>query len=270
MKPRIDLRTLLAASALYVFLVLFFTAVAMYVSPASSQIGTLRSLSTIPGHELAILGFAILLGLAAPAIQRRLDFTLTLMILAFSVLTDVDHLPSALGVLQPIRPAHSVFFAGSAALLLLLVLRRPDVSLAALSGFSAHLAVDTGVFPLFSPFSFVYYSLNSYRVYLVVFAVAFSLLAGLLARRAGSGRALRLKPVETTAAPPDANAPSGPERQAALSRWRTARSTAGPKSIYTDARLPRDDCSGKRQEKLMARRRGAESMGEGPVWQSPQ
>lgn len=173
---------LLAALVLYVSLALLFTGVAQLVSPPASQTGTFRAVATIPGHVLLIFAFAAALGIAVTAVEWRFDPVLLLLVPATAVLTDVDHLPSFLGFLQPIRPAHSFLFVALAAFLVYLALRRADVSLAVVSGFAAHMSVDTGVFPPFSPLSFAYYGLSGFRPYFAVAALGFALLAGLLAR----------------------------------------------------------------------------------------
>ena len=183
-----ELRTVVEVSAMYVLVALLFTGMAQLVSPVSSELGTLRELTTIPGHLSLILGFGLLLGLCVSIVQFRFDPTLTLIIPVLAILTDVDHLPSILGVMQPIRPAHSFVFAAAIAVLIFLVLRRPDLSVAALSGFSAHLAIDTGLFPPFSPLSFTYYDLGGLRAYFIAAAVFFALLAGLLAKKRRLGK----------------------------------------------------------------------------------
>jgi hypothetical protein len=56
------------------------------------------------------------------------------------------------------------------------------------SSFMAHLGVDSGLFPPFSPVSFEYIQVDPYRVPLLVGAVAFALLAGLHWRNRARGK----------------------------------------------------------------------------------
>jgi hypothetical protein len=103
---------------------------------------------------------------------------------AFVVLLDIDHLPSLFGIAQPIRPAHSfTFLVLEVAALALAVRRRPEVELIAVAAFFGHVAGDTGIFALFAPFSFDYYSLNGYAFPLALTAVAFALVAGYAGHR---------------------------------------------------------------------------------------
>jgi hypothetical protein len=187
----------LVSVLLYVILVLVFTGVAQLVSSPSSQTGTFRSLATIPGHVLLIFAFGLALGMVASTIEWRFDLTLVSLVPSFAILIDVDHLPSSLGSLQPIRPAHSFLFVLLASLILYLTIRRPDVSLAAVSGFAAHMAFDSGVFPPFSPLSFAYYNLGDFRLYFGVTAVGFALLAGLLAKNRAPSRGPSIAPGQT-------------------------------------------------------------------------
>jgi hypothetical protein len=170
--------------ALYVSLVLIFTVISIYSSPQASETGTFRALSAIPPHVLALVAGGTVLGLLAFAIFRRLD--LVLLIPSVVVLTDLDHLPSALGIAQPIRPAHSIVFIVTAFVLVATIIRRLDLSFAVMSGFFIHLSIDTGQFPPFSPLSFNYYTLGNYQTVFVGLALASGLLAGYLGKRMSS------------------------------------------------------------------------------------
>jgi len=67
------------------------------------------------------------------------------------------------------------------------VIRKMDVELASLSAFFAHLSVDTGVFPPFSPVSFQYYDLGEFSIPFLLAAVVFALAAGLVMKHKGQG-----------------------------------------------------------------------------------
>jgi hypothetical protein len=167
------------ASVVYAAMVLLFTLISLYTAPQASQSGTFRPFPTIPLHVLILVSLGLGLGLTASAVRRRLDLGLAILVPALVVLTDLDHLPSYFGLAQPIRPAHSFIFILCTVALMATVIRKRDVELATLSAFFAHLSVDTGVFPPFSPVSFQYYDLGEFRTSFVVAAVAFALAAGL-------------------------------------------------------------------------------------------
>jgi len=176
-----QLRPAAGALALYAALVLLFTLVSLHAAPPASQTGVFRPLAKIPVHVFELAAGGLALGLVAYAISRRLD--VVLLIPAVVVLTDLDHLPSALGLAQPIRPAHSILFVVAAFVLVATIIKRLDLSFAAMSGFFIHLSIDTGQFPAFSPLSFRYSELGSYVGLFLTAAVASALLAGYLARR---------------------------------------------------------------------------------------
>ena len=67
-----------------------------------------------------------------------------------------------------------------------MIIKRPDLSFASMSGFFAHVAIDTGVFAPWSPFSFDYQSLAGYRFDFVTLAVAAAVAAGYVAKRRSS------------------------------------------------------------------------------------
>jgi hypothetical protein len=178
---RYSFTPVLQTIVLYASLVLLFAVVSLYASPPASQTGTLRALPTIPSHVLELVGGGVVLGLLVYAISRRLDFVL--LIPSVVVLTDLDHLPAALGLAQPIRPAHSIIFIVTAFILVATIIKRLDLSFAVMSGFFIHLSIDTGQFPPFSPLSFDYYRLGNYLGIFLVLAVASALAAGYLGRR---------------------------------------------------------------------------------------
>lgn len=175
----IGVRTVVVACGIYGTVVLLFTLISLFVAPQNSQIGTFRPVSTIPFHELILGSLGLGLGLIASVARKQLDFGLIILVPAFVVLTDLDHLPALLGLAQPIRPAHSVIFILCVVAFMAMVIRRTDVELVSLSAFFAHLSVDTGIFPPYSPISFQDYNIVDFRIPFLFAAVAFALAAGL-------------------------------------------------------------------------------------------
>lgn len=183
-----------AVVALFAGVALAFTVLSLSASPPASRSGTLRSLATIPVHELALLALGAMLGLLASAASRKMDPVLILLPVAFISLLDLDHLPAALGIAQPIRPAHSVFFVLAFVVCLWLARQPLELGVISVSAFLGHLGVDTGVFPLLSPFSFNYYSLSGYGVELLASSLLLAVSAGLCSRW-GKGRRSVIKAV---------------------------------------------------------------------------
>ena len=178
-----NLRPVLLTILLYASLALVFTGVSMVTRPPGSLVGVLRPLGEIPSHVLLLAAGGVALGLLATLGLRRFDLWLWVLIPSIVVLTDLDHLPSALGLVQPVRPVHSLVFLAVAFVLVATIIRRPDLAFAVMSGFFAHLGVDTGIFPPFSPLSFAYYELAGYQLEFLLLASASALVAGLLGRR---------------------------------------------------------------------------------------
>ena len=177
------LRDVVPPVALIVAIDLVVTLIFFAASAAPARIGTLRPLGTIPskGLELVLVGAGV--GLAACLGARRLDFSLLALAMAFVALLDVDHLPSAFGITQPIRPAHSLAFLGVEVLALGLAFRkRPELAMLAVAAFFGHIAGDTGIFALFAPFSFVYSSIDDFKVPFGLIAAVFALAAGNFSR----------------------------------------------------------------------------------------
>jgi hypothetical protein len=165
-------------------LVLVVTVVFFALSGPAARIGTLRAVSTIPvkGAEIVLLGAAV--GLLACAAERRLDATLLTLAVAFVALIALDHLPSALGVAQPIRPAHTFAFLAAEVVVLRVAFRkRPELPLLAAAAWFGHVAGDTGVFAFFAPFSFAYSPLGPYMLPFAVISVVFAIATGYVARR---------------------------------------------------------------------------------------
>jgi hypothetical protein len=171
--------TVVMACMVYGAMILLFTLISLYTAPQNSQMGTARPLPTIPSHELILGLLGLGLGLTASVFRRKLDLGLVILVPALVLMTDLDHLPAFLGLAQPIRPAHSFVFIVCTVAVMAIVIRKTGMVLASLSAFFAHLTVDTGVFPPFSPVSFQYYNLGEFRIPFLLTAVAFALAAGL-------------------------------------------------------------------------------------------
>jgi len=180
---RSELRPVLLTVVLYASLDLLVTFISLYTQPKGGLVGVFRSADTIPLHLFFLALGGVALGLLSILVFRRFDLGLVVLIPSIVILTDLDHLPSALGIDQPIRPTHSLVFIAVAFVLVATVIRRPDLSFAVMSGFFAHLAVDTGLFPPFSPISFNYYTLGDYQPAFIALALSSALVAGYLGKR---------------------------------------------------------------------------------------
>jgi hypothetical protein len=183
------LREVIPPIALILALDLAVTVVFFALSGAAARIGTLRPVNTIPekGLELVLIGAGV--GLLACVAERRLDTPLLTLAVAFVALIAADHLPSALGVAQPIRPAHTFAFLALEVVALALTFRgRPELVLLAVATWFAHVAGDTGLFAFFAPLSFAYSPLGPYRVPFAAIAVLFALATGYVSRRPGRAR----------------------------------------------------------------------------------
>jgi hypothetical protein len=178
------LREVVPPVAVILALDLAVTVIFLSVSGASVRVGTLRPTSTIPGKGLELFLVGAGVGLLACAAERRLDATLLTLAVAFVVLIDIDHLPSAFGIAQPIRPAHTFAFLALEALVIGAVFRsRLEMVPLVIAAWFGHDAGDTGVFALFAPVSFAYSPLGPYVVPFALTSAAFALLAGEYARR---------------------------------------------------------------------------------------
>jgi len=176
-------KEVLTATGIFVLLALLFTLISLLISPPSTQVGSARPFGEIPIHEVELGGLGALLGAVALGIYGQGGAVVALMLPALSILVDLDHLPSFLGIAQPIRPAHSIFFLVADIALTAIVLRRMDFSLIAMSAFAGHLGIDTGLAPPLSPISFDYVQLDPYRVPLLVISTITAFAAGYLLRR---------------------------------------------------------------------------------------
>jgi hypothetical protein len=178
------LREVVPPIAVIVALILTVTVVFFALSGAAARIGTLRPVSTIPakGLELVLVGAAV--GLVACVTERRIDLSVLTLAIAFVGLIDADHLPSALGIAQPIRPAHTfAFLALEVVVLAVAFRRRPELPLLAVAAWFGHIAGDSGEFSLFAPFSFAYSPLGDFRVPFAIISVVFALATGYMVRR---------------------------------------------------------------------------------------
>jgi hypothetical protein len=177
------LKEVLVTGGIFSGLALAFTAVSLLASPQAANIGSARPFSTIPTHEIELLAAGVILGVLALAAFGRGGVATALLLPALVVLLDLDHLPSFLGIAQPIRPAHSLVFLFADVVITTIILMRFDFSLIAVSAFTGHLGIDTGLVPPFSPFSFQYFQLDPYRVPLIVASAFFAFAAGYIMRR---------------------------------------------------------------------------------------
>jgi len=178
------LRDVVPPIAVVLALVLVITVTFFVISGSAARVGTLRAVGTLPVKvgELVLLGTG--LGLLVCAAERRLDIPMLTLAVAFVALIAVDHLPSALGVAQPIRPAHTFAFLGAEMVVLPLAFRkRPELPLLAAATWFAHIAGDTGVFAFSAPLSFDYGPLGPYRIPFAIIAAAFAIATGYLVRR---------------------------------------------------------------------------------------
>ena len=178
-----ELRPLLSTIVIYALLVLLFTLISLFVSPAASRTGVFRQVDAIPAHLALLAAGGVLLSLLTYAVYRRFDLNLAVLIPSVVILTDLDHLPSALGIAQSVRPAHSILLVGVAFVVVATIIRRLDFSFAVMAGFFAHVGIDTGIFAPFSPLSFTYYTITDYRWGFLGLAVVSALAAGYLAKR---------------------------------------------------------------------------------------
>lgn len=171
------------AGAVFTLLVLAFTVVALVVSSPSSRIGAARPLEAIPLHEVELGAAALVLGVLALGVYGRGGFAAPTLLVGLVILLDLDHFPSFLGIAQPIRPAHSFVFIAVDVAATAIILRRMDFGLIAMSAFSAHLGIDDGIFPPFSPVSFQYAQLDPIHLPLLVASGVLAFAAGYLMRR---------------------------------------------------------------------------------------
>jgi hypothetical protein len=173
----------LITAVVFTLLVLIFTVVSILVSSPSSRVGTARAMGAIPVHEAELGAAALVLGALALGIYGKGGFAAPSLLVALVILLDLDHAPSFLGISQPIRPAHSFVFIAVDVAATAIILRRMDFGLVAMSAFAAHLGIDDGTFPPFSPISFQYLQLDPYHVPLLVASGVFAFSAGYLMRR---------------------------------------------------------------------------------------
>ncbi len=169
---------ILAIVAIDVALALIF----LGVSAPSTHIGTLRPEATIPPKLLQLASVGLGLGLLASLAARSFDLRLITFGFAFTVLLDLDHLPSVFGVEQTIRPDHSLAFLGISLIVLSLIVarRRPEIPVIFTSAFFGHMAADTGLFAFFAPISFNYTSLSEFKIPFAILAVGLAIFAGFM------------------------------------------------------------------------------------------
>lgn len=156
------------------------------LSSPSSHVGTLRPVASIAPKLFELMSIGLLVGLVSCIASRSFDLSLMTLGTAFVMLLDFDHMPSVLGVPQPIRPDHSLSFLLIVVLALYVLASRKgriEVPVLMVSAFFAHLAGDSGLFALFAPFSFSYASLNEFKIPFALCAIVFAILAGNLKSR---------------------------------------------------------------------------------------
>lgn len=155
------------------------TLVSVAISDPSVRIGVLRPESSIPPKLGELAGVGIAVGVLSCVTRKKWDSVLVAMNAAFVLLLDLDHVPSTIGLAQPIRPAHSLGFLLVALIgLLVLTKKTSEMEFVLLSSFFAHMSVDTGLFGFFEPFSFSYASLDGYKLLFAGLSVFFALVAG--------------------------------------------------------------------------------------------
>lgn len=160
------------------------TVIFLVVSGTSARIGTLRPLNTIPvkGGELILIGVGV--GLLACITARRIDASILTLAIAFVALIAADHLPSAFGVPQPIRPAHTFTFLAAEVVVLGVTFRkRPELVLLAIAAWFGHVAGDQGVFAFLAPISFAYSPLGPYQIPFAIVSAIFALATGYVVRQ---------------------------------------------------------------------------------------
>ncbi|HZW85798.1 MAG TPA: hypothetical protein VFE91_07865 [Nitrososphaerales archaeon] len=175
-------------AAIYSALVLAFTGLSLQFAPSSATVGGLRAADTIAPHLAELVGFGILLGLLSIAAYGAKGSYLVILSPLLVVLLDLDHLPAYLGVPQVIRPAHSLVFLLAVLVITGITLRRMEIELILLSSFTAHVGIDTGIFPLLAPFSYQYYYLMQFRIVAISIAIVSALAAGFVIRTRGRGK----------------------------------------------------------------------------------
>jgi hypothetical protein len=174
--------TLIISLSLIIYTVLV-TAVSILISPQDFKVGVFRPVNTIAPHEFILVLGSILLGVISSLGYKKFALDLTVISVLGVVLLDLDHLPSFLGISQPIRPAHS-FVLFSLFIFTLCMMRLPfDKILILSSAFLIHNGVDTGIFPVFWPILNYYYSLADFKYYLIFSGVTLAYLSGLIKKR---------------------------------------------------------------------------------------
>jgi len=173
----------------YCIVVIGFTGLAMLLGPRGAQIGSTRPSDTIPSHLALLAGAGLLLGLGSAIIYGRNGLHLVILGPVLTVLLDLDHLPAYLGMSQTIRPAHSLLFIPVVLAITAITIKRPDIDLVVLSATFAHMGIDTGLFAPFSPLSFGYVTLDSYRIPFLTAAVICAVAGGIVLRVGGAREA---------------------------------------------------------------------------------
>jgi len=101
-----------------------------------------------------------------------LDPALMVLTTLFSVSIDIDHIFQLLRVSFFPRPAHSLVFLVVLVGFLWFKYKRLDLTFASTSAFLGHIALDSSVFPLFSPIYFHYFTVPSWTDAVFILAAA--------------------------------------------------------------------------------------------------
>lgn len=186
------------AALVYSAAVLVFTVAGVILGPAGSQIGGTRPSDTIPGHVLELAAFGLLMGVLASWSSRRLTLSFALLAPIMVVALDLDHIPAYLGLAQTIRPAHSFVFLFVSAVAIVIVLKRLDYALLAVSATLGHMGVDLGIFAPLSPLNFSYVQLAPYQVPFLIGSVFAAVAVGMVRKsRANAGPMISAEPSDT-------------------------------------------------------------------------
>ncbi len=186
---------------IFVVIVLTFTFLAVSTYNASEPLGTLRKFSSLLPKIIQLLAFGGLLSIVATIGKRRISWNTLAYPPLFLILLDLDHLPSFLGIDQPIRPAHSlIFLLISLIAIFVFESRKPAIPLTLASSFLGHLGLDSSLFPLFAPISSELYSFSTIiSLTLVLSSIILAMISGRMFQRAETKKENRLEFSRTNA-----------------------------------------------------------------------
>jgi len=173
-------------------LTLVFSGVALAITwlgvilvPPSEAQGVLRPTSEIPLKALLLLTLGLSIGAAASLAARRLNLSFIVSGGILTLLLDLDHLPSAFKIPQPIRPAHSIIFLIAVSAIVYLSTRKVTLATLSAAAFFAHLGSDKSFYPLLSPIVFDITTFGpEVSLSLVLLAYALAFITGQLEKKA--------------------------------------------------------------------------------------